>query len=97
MALNAAITQEDGVVTSYHRIRILDLMVNVSNSIAIYSYVDAAAREAEKAGTMNPYVRSITYFTEYDSTMNVSKAYEWLKENVPEFADAEDLLEEVIR
>lgn len=97
MALKAAITQEDGVVTSYHRIRILDLMVNVSNSIAIYSYVDEAAREAEKEGIMKPYVRSVTYFTEYDSSMNVSKAYAWLKENVADFADAEDLLEEVIQ
>lgn len=97
MALKAAIMQEDGVVTNYHRIRILDLMVNVSNSIAIYSYVDEAAREAEKEGTMKPYVRSITYFAEYDPDMNVAKAYEWLKENVAEFADAEDLFEEVIQ
>ena len=97
MALKAAIMQEDGVVTNYHRIRILDLMVNVSNSIAIYSYVDEAARNAEKEGTMKPYVRSITYFAEYDSDMNVSKAYEWLKENVAEFANAEDLFEEVIQ
>lgn len=97
MALKAAITQEDGVVTNYHRIRILDLMVNVSNSIAIYSYVDQAAREAEKEGRLKPYTRSITYFTEYDSDMDVSKAYEWLKNNVSEFADAEDIFEEVIQ
>lgn len=95
MALKTAITQEDGVVTTYHRIRILDLLVNEGNSIAIVSYIDQAARAAEKAGTLNPYVRAITYMTDYDEGMTVKSAYQWLKDNIPEFEGAEDVLEEV--
>ena len=93
MALKIPITQEDGVVTNYHRIRILDLMVNESNSIAILSYIDRAAREAEKAGTLNPYVRGITYMTDYDQGMTIETAYQWLKDNILEFKGAEDVLE----
>ena len=93
MALKIPITQEDGVVTSYHRIRILDLMVNESNSIAIFSYIDQAAREAEKAGTLSPYVRGITYMADYDEGMTVEAAYQWLKDNILEFKGAEDVLE----
>lgn len=94
MALKVPITQDDGVITTYHRIRILDLLVNESVSIAVLSYIDQSAREAEKAGTLNPYVRAITYMADYDEGMTVASAYQWLKANRPEFADAEDVFEE---
>lgn len=90
MALEKAIKQPDGVVTNYHRILFLQTTVNRQNSIAVLSYVDTASRADEMATpSMQPYRRSKSYETEYDETMTIESAYEFLK-TLPDFEGAID-------
>ena len=89
MALHKAITQPDGVVTTYHRIQFIQTTVNRQNSIAVLSYASAEARAMENDGG-HPYKSAITYETAYDEHMTVESAYTYLK-TLPEFADAEDV------
>lgn len=91
MALYKEIKQDDGVTTKYHRILFVQTTVNRQNSIAVVSYVDNESREDEKESVIAlPYMKSITYETEYDETMTVSSAYEYLK-TLPEFEGASDI------
>lgn len=103
MALKKAITQDDGVVTNYHRILFINLVTNSHNSIAVLSYVDNAARTAENTETTTvtdemgeveipyrPYQRSITYELDYDPDMTIESAYAYLK-TLPVFEGAEDI------
>lgn len=91
MALHKAIRQDDGVTTSYHRILFLQLLTNSHNSIAVVSYVDAAARNDEKDSvTVQPYQKSVTYEMPYDSTMTIESAYDYLK-TLPQFEGATDI------
>ncbi len=96
MALKKSIRQRDGVTTSYHRIMFLQQTINRHNSIAVLSYVDEEAREAEKHNILEqPYKVSTTYETAYNEEMTVEKAYEYLK-TLPEFEGAEDVYEDAI-
>ena len=91
MALYKDIRQEDGVVTSYHRILFLQLLTNHHNSIAVVSYVDDTAREEEKSAVlMQPYQRTITYEMPYDESMTIESAYAYLK-TLPQFEGAIDV------
>ena len=89
MALKKDIKQDDGVVTSYHRILFVQKTVNSHDSIAVLSYVDQAARGIE-SGEKRPYKVAITYEKEYDESMTIENAYEYLK-TLPEFEGAEDI------
>lgn len=91
MALQKAIRQEDGVVTNYHRILFLQLLTNHHNSIAVVSYVDESARDAEKNALLAlPYQKNITYELPYDSMMTIESAYDYLK-SIPLFEGAIDV------
>lgn len=90
MALYKEIRQADGVRTSYHRIMFLQQTVNRQNSIAVLSYTDEEARKFEQDGEYRPYRQSITYEVDYDPTMTIEKAYEYLK-TLEEFSGAEDI------
>jgi len=91
MALKKSIRQNDGVTTGYHRILFLQQTVNRQNSIAVLSYVDEEAREAEINNTIEqPYKVSVTYETDYSEEMTIETAYEFLK-TLPEFEGAEDV------
>lgn len=91
MGLYKEIRQEDGVTTNYHRILQLVHTVNKQNSIAVVSYVDNEARSYEKEALLaQPYKKAYTYETDYDETMDVEKAYEYLK-TLPQFAGAMDV------
>ena len=79
MALYKEIRQEDGVKTNYHRIMFLQKMVNKHNSIAVLSYTDEEARYLEQTEQYPPYRKSVTYEVEYDDTMTVKDAYNYLK------------------
>lgn len=89
MALEKPITQEDGVITNYHRILFLNSVVNHHNSIAVLSYVDETARQLESSGT-RPYKVSVTYEKEYEENMTIEEAYTYLK-TLPVFEDAIDV------
>lgn len=90
MALYKEIRQEDGVRTSYHRILFVQSTVNKQNSIAVLSYTDEEAREFEKNNEFKPYRHAVTYEVNYDDTMTVEKAYEYLK-TLEAFIGAEDV------
>lgn len=91
MAIYKPIRQSDGVTTNYHRILFLTHTVNRQTSIAVLSYVDEAARTDEKTNALEqPYSKSITYEIDYDPTMTVDNAYEYLK-TLPVFEGAEDV------
>lgn len=91
MALYKSIRQDDGVTTNYHRILYLIQTVNRQNSIAVLSYVDKESRTAEANSIIaQPYQKAITYETDYDETMTIESAYEYLK-TLPQFEGAEDV------
>lgn len=92
MALYKEIRQEDDVITKYHRILSVTQTVNSHNSIAVVSYVDNESRENDipANGDSRPYRKAVTYETEYDESMTVRSAYEWLK-TLPRFDGAEDV------
>lgn len=80
MALYKEIRQDDGVTTKYHRILFLHLTTNRQNSIAVLSYVDETSRSDELTDiTAQPYTKSVTYEVDYDPTMTIESAYEYLK------------------
>ena len=91
MALQKDIKQEDGVTTNYHRIIYLMQTVNKQTSIAVLSYVDNESRTAEQNTVITqPYTKSITYETDYNETMTISDAYDYLK-TLPDFEGANDV------
>ncbi|MDD6145721.1 MAG: hypothetical protein PUB43_01575 [Oscillospiraceae bacterium] len=91
MALRKEIIQSDGVVTDYHRILYITSTINSHTSIAVLSYVNEAARAAEKDEIrVNPYTKAITFETAYDEGITVESAYEYLK-TLPQFSGAVDI------
>lgn len=91
MALFKEIRQDDGVRTFYHRILYVMTTTNFRNSIAVVSYVDAEAREAEMQHSIaQPYKKAVTYETAYNPNMTIETAYDYLK-SLPEFEGATDI------
>lgn len=90
MALYKEIEQDDGVMTTYHRVLFVKLMTNEHVSIAVVSYVSNRSRVNVSTGAFGPYKKAITYELPYDETMTITKAYEYLK-TLPEFEGAEDI------
>ena len=91
MALSKSIRQNDGVVTNYHRILFVQITTNRQNSIAVLSYTDNEARSMENNDEFaEPYKTSVTYQTEYDPTMTIETADNYLK-TLPEFEGATDI------
>lgn len=88
MALLKPIKQDDGVTTNYHRILFVQLTTNRQNSIAVLSYVNAEEREKESIA-FQPYCRSKTYETAYDTAMTIEGAYDFLKSQA-DFEGAKD-------
>lgn len=102
MALKLEMKMPNGVVLEYHRIALLSIDVHNQNTILVHSYLGSDSRQIEKdysagvykdveAGMMNfPYVEASYISADYDETMTVTKAYEYLK-TLPKFAGAEDV------
>lgn len=91
MALHKAIKQEDGVITKYHRILFLQSTINRQNSIVVISYIDDEARNEEKQAMDSvAYKKSKTYEIDYDPTMTIESAYEYLK-TLEEYNGANDI------
>ena len=89
MALSKPITQDDGVVTSYHRILRLESVINSHISIVVLSYIDQESRQKE-TNSYSPYKSAITYETDYVENMTIENAYNYLK-SLPAFEDSEDI------
>lgn len=91
MALKKKITQDDGVITEYHRILYVFNVVNSHGSISVASLVSDLIRDREKSGDISePYQKVVTYETTDKWDMTVKAAYEYLK-TLPEFKGAEDI------
>ena len=91
MALYKEIRQSDGVTTKYHRVLYVMQTVNRQTSIAVTSYVDEESRNDEKSATgSQTYQKSITYEMDYNPTLTIEKAYDWLK-TLPAFEGAENI------
>lgn len=95
MALSKEIILDNGVTVNYHRIVSVNTITNVNNIIEIASYTSDDKRDEEKDAlangeSMNVFIRTIYANAEYDQSMTVEDAYEWVKENLSDFMDAED-------
>ena len=89
MALFKQITQNDRVVTSYHRILLIQSVINSHTSITVLSYIDQDSRSIEPMES-RVYKTSVTYEIDYVENMSVEDAYAYLK-TLPEFEGAEDI------
>ena len=78
MALSKPITQNDGVVTNYHRILRIESVINSHTSIVVLSYLNQESRLSESS-EHNPYRSAITYETDYVENMTIEDAYNYLK------------------
>lgn len=98
MALLKKVTMANGLPLEYHRIAMIKNEINQQTTILVHSYLNAEGRQYEKDyanGLIEgeptfPYVDARYYELEYNSKMTVVLAYEWLKDNIPEFKNAED-------
>ena len=98
MALLKKVTMANGLPLEYHRIAMIKNEINQQTTILVHSYLNAEARQYEKDyanGLIEgeptfPYVDARYYNIAYDPEMTVFLAYEWLKDNIPEFKNAED-------
>ena len=98
MALLKKVTMGNGLPLEYHRIAMIKNEINQQTTILVHSYLNAEARQYEKDyanGLIEgeptfPYVDARYYNISYDPEMTVVLAYEWMKNNIPEFENAED-------
>lgn len=95
MALIKEIELESGIPVRYHRVVSVNTITNVQDIVEVASYVSQAKREEERAALESGEPHSVFIDTRYVSAPygtcpTVTRAYEWLKANVEDFADAED-------
>ncbi len=98
MALLKAITKPNGITVNYHRIAMVKIDTNQQITILVQSYLNEEGRNYEKryaAGEIEgepiwPYVDAEYMSFDYDESMNITNAYEYLK-SLPEFEGAEDV------
>ena len=97
MALKKKHKQSNGVELGYHRIAMIKHEVNQRTTMLVISYVDESGRQYEKdcaEGKVDgeptlPYTSAEFISLEYDESMDVKKAYKWLKKQA-KFEGAED-------
>lgn len=97
MALKKQVIRPNGLALYYHRIAMVKIDTNQQITILVYSYANEDARNYEKAcvaGEIDgeptfPYVDHEYMSFDYDESMNITNAYEWLKTH-PKFVGAED-------
>lgn len=95
MALSKKNELDNGVVVNYHRVVSVNVITNVQNIIEVAGYTSESKREEEinaiaNGDKMNVYISTTFFNTDYDQTMTVEGAYDYLK-TLPEFSDAEDV------
>lgn len=98
MALKKPVTKPNGLTLDYHRIAMVKIDTNQQITILLYSYLNENARNYEKAYAAGeiegeptfPYVEAEYISLDYDESMNIVNAYEWLKVQ-PDFVGAEDV------
>ena len=99
MALFKEIELDSGVTVRYHRIVSVNTITNVQDLLEIASYTSQAKREAERSALaagegMDVFISTRYVSAPYGTCPTVTRAYEWLKENVGDFAGAEDVYDD---
>lgn len=81
MALQKAITLDNGIIVKYHRIVNTNILVNNSITIEVGSYIDATQRNKEKQNIDNTNIFINTTFIDmpYKESVTIEEAYEYLK------------------
>lgn len=102
MALKKDKVLENGITLTYHRVVSVNNITNMNSTIEVGSYLNKEEREKEREwyasspkNRLNVYIATKYYPINYDKDLNVDSAYEYLK-TLEDFADAEDILEEVV-
>jgi hypothetical protein len=72
---------------------------NKQNIIEVASYISQDTRAEEQAAiesgsAMDVYISTQYYTAPYDADMSITSAYEWLRNNVADFAGADDVLDD---
>ena len=84
MAIQKEIVLDNGITVNYHRIVSVNNITNHASIIEVGSYTNEEKRNEEKEKLannerMNIYISTEYLNTEYDETMNVLNAYDYLK------------------
>ncbi len=84
MALIKSITLENGITVNYHRIVSVNNITNHSSVIEVASYTTKSKRLEEKSAlenheSMNIFINTEYFNTDYNSSLNVNTAYSYLK------------------
>lgn len=95
MGLSKRVTLANGVQTNYHRIRTIMHDVGNKTLVDVVSYTSRAKREEEReaGGLIETCVAVDWHEHDYDDSLTVADAYEWLK-TTPTFEGATDVLDE---
>ena len=94
MALIKAITLDNGIFVNYHRVVSVNNITNHATIIEVASYTSKEKRDEEKEAlknnqSMNVFISTKRIPIEYDKSLNVDTAYEYLK-TLEEFENSED-------
>ena len=93
MALMKKIEQDNGIITSYHRIMCINNITNKEIQIVVYSYISQTKREDEINATPEDEIFNVisseSITKEYVEDFSIKEAYEYLK-TLDKFKDAED-------
>ncbi len=97
MALIKEITLDNGITVNYHRIASINNVTSQASIIEIQSYTSKSKREEEKDAIKNNHPMNIYIHTEYlnkqyTQTLDINKAYEYLK-TLEKFAGYTDDIE----
>lgn len=97
MGLSKKITLDNGAVTNYHRIARIEHLVGQETGVTVYSYTSQAKRKEELKTEGEDYldtrIAEQWYQLEFDDTLTVKGAYEYLK-TLDEFGGAKDALDD---
>lgn len=99
MALIKEIELSSGIPVRYHRVVSVNDITNVQTIVEVASYVSQAKREEEKMGSaanepMDVFINTSYFSAPCGVCPTVTRAYEWIKANVEDFADAEDVFDD---
>lgn len=83
---------ENGINVQYHRIVSITNIVNVQSIIEVASYINSETRKDDVPSSeeKNVFIDTQYYNFDYDEDMNISKAYQTLKD-LEEFKGAKDI------
>lgn len=93
MALQKAITLDNGITVSYHRIVNTNILVNDSITIEVGSYINDTQRNKEKQNTndeVNIFINTTFIDMPYKESITIEEAYDYLK-TLDMFKDAIDV------